>query len=153
MTTQYTTLDVTLSATLTQELNQAQTYAYAVYVNVNGPKDPTNGYPLIWYTLADNGTLYQNGQSFQWTQNANATAQIPLNNPTNPTYSSGIVYIIVASNTDPNFTQDFQAAIAGSSGLSWTTAATCDYAYDPIEISVENLPGDSADKAPPDGSG
>jgi hypothetical protein len=151
MTTQYTTLDVTLSAALTQELNQADIYAYAVYVNVNLPKDPTNGYPLTWYTLADDGKLYQNGQQFQWAatpvEDSMASVEIPLNNLANPAYSSGLAYIIVASNDkhQKNFTKDFQAAIAGQSNISWTTASTWDYAYDTVEITVDGNPGDAAD--------
>ncbi|MBW4023440.1 MAG: hypothetical protein HIU92_09935 [Proteobacteria bacterium] len=131
-----TTLDITLSAALQQELDQPGVYAYAeVFGTATGGSLP----PLT--TIVNNGTIANGG-----------TDTIQLTSGAGSQLTGGKVYLIVQS-LPVGTSSTLPGIISNQAMITPATAATYDFGYDSIEITLSGGSSDAANLTSVNGFG
>ena len=137
MSSNGTTLDVTLSTQLQNELGSAGVYAYAVvfdYAGGNTAIEPVT-------TLVNNGTVVSGG-----------SYEIPLTDGSD-TLDSGKVYFVVQS-IDSSDTSTLASDITSESFINPGNASgTADFGYDSVEVTLDGTSTDAANLTAVNGFG
>jgi hypothetical protein len=133
-----TDLDITLSPTLLTELEQAGVYAYAeVFGSVN------NGGTLpAPVTLVNDGTVGGVGGSFA----------IALTNDTTTELTGGKIYFVVQS-LPAGTASTLSGIISTQSNITPENAATYDFGYDSMEVTLDGSASDAANLTSVNGFG
>ena len=117
-----TTIDVSLSANLVNELTGANNGVYADAVSFDASGDP------VWTSLVNNGTVQTNG-----------TADIVFPDDT----AGAKLYFLIQGTTSTTATPIITNAISTESQINWANAASLDFSYDSFEFTLKNTGPDA----------